>query len=33
MRFAPAEIWELPTGHDGMITLPAELSELLLKLT
>ncbi|ROS41747.1 alpha/beta fold hydrolase [Amycolatopsis thermoflava] len=28
----PAEIWELPTGHDCMITMPVELSELLLKL-
>ncbi|GAA3829607.1 alpha/beta fold hydrolase [Amycolatopsis tucumanensis] len=28
----PAEIWELPTGHDCMITTPVELSELLLKL-
>ena len=28
----PAEIWELPTGHDCMITMPAELAELLLKL-
>ncbi|CAL9471245.1 alpha/beta fold hydrolase [Streptomyces sp. enrichment culture] len=27
-----AQIWELPTGHDCMITMPAELSELLLKL-
>lgn len=29
---APTEIWELPTGHDCMITMPAELSGLLLKL-
>ncbi|MFI7386285.1 alpha/beta fold hydrolase [Streptomyces sp. NPDC049813] len=29
---APAQVWELPTGHDCMITMPAELSELLLKL-
>jgi pimeloyl-ACP methyl ester carboxylesterase len=28
----PAQIWELPTGHDCMITMPAELAELLLKL-
>ncbi|WP_037358719.1 alpha/beta fold hydrolase [Amycolatopsis orientalis] len=28
----PAQIWELPTGHDCMITMPVELSELLLKL-
>lgn len=28
----PAEVWELPTGHDCMITTPVELSELLLKL-
>ncbi|GHF02448.1 esterase [Amycolatopsis deserti] len=28
----PAEIWELATGHDCMITAPGELSELLLKL-
>jgi len=28
----PAEpVWELPTGHDCMITMPVELSELLLK--
>ncbi|WP_433754900.1 alpha/beta fold hydrolase [Nocardia sp. CA-135398] len=27
-----AQVWELPTGHDCMITMPAELSELLLKL-
>nr|WP_083466420.1 alpha/beta hydrolase [Kibdelosporangium sp. MJ126-NF4]CEL15644.1 salicylate esterase [Kibdelosporangium sp. MJ126-NF4]CTQ90317.1 salicylate esterase [Kibdelosporangium sp. MJ126-NF4] len=27
-----ARVWELPTGHDCMITMPAELSELLLKL-
>jgi pimeloyl-ACP methyl ester carboxylesterase len=26
------QVWELPTGHDCMITMPAELSELLLKL-
>jgi hypothetical protein len=25
-------VWELPTGHDCMITMPAELSDLLLKL-
>jgi len=29
---SPAQVWELPTGHDCMITMPAELSELLLKL-
>jgi pimeloyl-ACP methyl ester carboxylesterase len=29
---APAQVWELPTGHDCMITTPAELSELLIKL-
>jgi hypothetical protein len=23
-------VWELPTGHDCMITMPAELAELLL---
>lgn len=28
-----AQIWELPTGHDCMITMPAELSELLLRTT
>ncbi|WP_128800987.1 MULTISPECIES: alpha/beta fold hydrolase [unclassified Streptomyces] len=28
----PAQVWELPTGHDCMITMPAELSDLLLKL-
>ncbi|MBP8537570.1 alpha/beta fold hydrolase [Streptomyces sp. MK37H] len=28
----PAQVWELETGHDCMITMPAELSELLLKL-
>jgi hypothetical protein len=27
-----AQVWELPTGHDCMITMPAALSELLLKL-
>ncbi len=27
-----AQVWELPTGHDSMITMPGELSELLLKL-
>lgn len=30
---SPAQVWELPTGHDCMITMPAELSELLLKLS
>lgn len=29
---APAVVWELPTGHDCMITMPAELTQLLLKL-
>ncbi|NMH79443.1 alpha/beta hydrolase [Pseudonocardia xinjiangensis] len=29
---APSEVWELPTGHDCMITMPVELSELLLKI-
>lgn len=29
----PAQVWELPTGHDCMITMPAELTELLLKLS
>lgn len=28
-----AQVWELPTGHDCMITMPGELSELLLKLS
>jgi pimeloyl-ACP methyl ester carboxylesterase len=28
----PAEVWDLPTGHDCMITMPVELTELLLKL-
>ncbi|MEU6845613.1 alpha/beta fold hydrolase [Streptomyces sp. NPDC046716] len=28
-----AQVWELPTGHDCMITMPSELSELLLKLS
>jgi pimeloyl-ACP methyl ester carboxylesterase len=28
----PAQMWELPTGHDCMITMPVELAELLLKL-
>jgi pimeloyl-ACP methyl ester carboxylesterase len=28
----PAEVWELATGHDCMITTPVELAELLLKL-
>jgi pimeloyl-ACP methyl ester carboxylesterase len=27
-----AQVWELPTGHDCMITMPAALSDLLLKL-
>ena len=29
---SPAQEWELPTGHDCMVTMPVELSELLLKL-
>ncbi|MCP9950990.1 hypothetical protein [Actinomadura madurae] len=29
---APAQIWELPTGHDCMITMPVEPAGLLLKL-
>ncbi|GAA1642146.1 alpha/beta fold hydrolase [Actinoplanes couchii] len=28
----PAQVWELPTGHDCMITMPTELAALLLKL-
>jgi pimeloyl-ACP methyl ester carboxylesterase len=28
----PAQVWELPTGHDSMITMPVELTELLLKI-
>lgn len=28
----PAQVWQLPTGHDCMITMPAELADLLLKL-
>ena len=28
----PAQVWELPTGHDCMITMPDELASLLLKL-
>ncbi|MFD3525351.1 alpha/beta fold hydrolase [Streptomyces sp. NPDC058653] len=28
---APARVWELPTGHDCMITMPAELTDLLLE--
>lgn len=28
---SPAEIWELPTGHDCMVTMPHELSEMLLR--
>jgi hypothetical protein len=28
----PAQVWELPTGHDCMITMPAELAELFRKL-
>ncbi|MFG1699557.1 alpha/beta fold hydrolase [Nonomuraea sp. NPDC049309] len=29
---SPAQVWELPTGHDCMITMPDELAGLLLKL-
>ncbi|MFK4264650.1 alpha/beta fold hydrolase [Streptomyces milbemycinicus] len=29
---APAQVWELATGHDCMITTPVELTDLLLKL-
>ncbi|MEV0640719.1 alpha/beta hydrolase family protein [Streptomyces sp. NPDC050619] len=29
---SPAQVWELATGHDCMITMPVELTELLLKL-
>ena len=29
---APAQVWELSTGHDCMVTMPVELAELLLKL-
>lgn len=29
---SPSQVWELPTGHDCMITMPRELSELLVKL-
>jgi pimeloyl-ACP methyl ester carboxylesterase len=29
----PAQVWELPTGHDAMITMPAELTDLLLALS
>ncbi len=29
---APAQVWELATGRDCMITLPTELAGLLLKL-
>ena len=29
---APAQVWELPTGHDCMVTMPVELTDLLLKL-
>ncbi|MFI7617529.1 alpha/beta fold hydrolase [Nonomuraea terrae] len=29
---SPAQVWELPTGHDCMITMPVELAALLLKL-
>ncbi|WP_199434269.1 alpha/beta hydrolase [Qaidamihabitans albus] len=29
---SPAQVWELPTGHDAMVTMPAELTDLLLEL-
>jgi pimeloyl-ACP methyl ester carboxylesterase len=29
---APAQVWELATGHDCMITMPFELADLLLKI-
>ncbi|WP_220448651.1 hypothetical protein [Nonomuraea mesophila] len=29
---SPAQAWELETGHDCMITMPGELTDLLLKL-
>ncbi|GAA4529023.1 alpha/beta fold hydrolase [Amycolatopsis samaneae] len=29
---SPARVWELPTGHDCMITMPGELVELLVRL-
>ncbi|MCZ9340573.1 alpha/beta hydrolase, partial [Streptomyces sp. TRM76130] len=29
----PTRVWELPTGHDCMVTMPGELTELLLRLT
>ncbi|MEU9883603.1 alpha/beta fold hydrolase [Streptomyces phaeochromogenes] len=29
---APAQVWELATGHDCMVTMPVELTQLLLKL-
>jgi hypothetical protein len=29
---SPAQVWELPTGHDCMITMLAGLADLLLKL-
>ncbi|MFJ3713505.1 alpha/beta fold hydrolase [Streptomyces sp. NBC_01267] len=28
----PSQVWELPTGHDCMVTMPVELAELLLRL-
>ncbi len=30
---SPSQVWDLPTGHDCMITMPVELSVLLLKLS
>ncbi|MFE2184965.1 alpha/beta fold hydrolase [Streptomyces sp. NPDC059455] len=29
---SPSQVWELATGHDCMVTMPGELTELLLKL-
>lgn len=29
---APTQVWELPAGHDCMVTMPVELTDLLLKL-
>jgi hypothetical protein len=30
---AADQVWELPTGHDCMITMPLELTELLVKIS
>lgn len=30
---SPAQVWELPTGHDCMITMPVELSKLLIEVS